>query len=321
MKSFKQRLILGLWSLASSFLWAQASPSTMPLNLQVQVIKEDASLYSGQPFWLGFQVRVSPGTQMSWHLPLSGRSPTQFRIKLPKPLVATQWIWPMPKVVWRENNKIDVFYESSFTVLAQVQWSGSFSLTSRLNALEMAQWFLQTEASWGKLVERVDLSGDFSLPSVRLPNEVPLAQDPLVLSEFARVFYNMPQRLDPALVDWKIEGGQIQMIIRQPINNAQRWAVIPTHSRVELPKSVSLAVASAEQKVQGRDVMLVFDNAIRKQWARAGVDEVMIVDDKGQQALVVSLELETVPALSWIEKVSQWWNLQIKTGIKSALRV
>lgn len=316
MRSFKYLLTIFLaWTL--SFAWGQSMiPGSSP-KIQVQVIKEDASLYSGQPFWLAFQVKMGPNTQMGWHMPAGTKNPTLFRLKLPKPLVVTRWIWPMPKIVWKED-KIDVFYQTSFTVLAQVQWSGPSEPRSK-GSSEAAQWFLSGQSTWGQLIDTIDLTGDFTLPSVRLPNEVPLAQDPLVLSEFARIFYSMPQRLDPALVDWKVEGAKVYMIIRQPINQALKWAIIPTHSRVDIPKSAILQVAQAQQQVQGKDVMLVFDNEARRQWAACGVDEVMIVDEKNQQALVVSLELETMP-LSWVEKVSQWWNLRVKGAVKS-LRV
>lgn len=292
-----------------------------PFNVQMQVIKEEASIYNGQPFWMAFQVKLSPGTKLGWHQPLSGWTPTHLRLKLPKPLVVTRWIWPAPQLSWSDQ-KVEVYYQNQFTVLAQVQWSGDVNPNQRFESYrEPGQWFLQGQAKWSQIIEKIDLTGEFFLPAIRLPNEVPLSQDPLTLAEFSRIFYSATQRLDPALVDWNVEGGLVHMIIRQPINASLRWAVIPSHSRVEIPKTVSLDIAIAKQKSYGRDVALVFDNAIRKQWAAAGIDEVMIVDERGHQALVVSLELESIQSLTWLERISQWWGLESKDDLKVGLRI
>lgn len=276
------------------------------MNVQVQVFKEDLSIYQGQSFWIAFQVKTPPGTRLGWHQPIEKWVPTSLRTSFVKPLFVSQWVWQMPHVQWGEEG-VEVYYQDQFTVLAQVQWSGSSASSDYLNSSQnKGKWFLEGRTRFSGDIEALELHGEFALPTLRLPNQVPLAQDPLTVAEFARIFYNMPQRLDPALVDWKIDGQKVHVILRHPVNRSLRWAVIPSNSRVEVSKSASLKVAIAEQRASGDDTELVFDNALRKQWLAAGVDEVMIVDEHSHQAFVIVLKPESSSLLTWIEKMSKW---------------
>jgi hypothetical protein len=275
-------------------------------NIQVQVLKEDLSLYQGQSFWIAFQVKMPYGTRLGWHQPIEKSTPTILRAEFVKPFVVTQWMWQMPHVKWNQED-VEVYYQDQFTVLAQVQWSGPVTGSSYLNSPQnKGKWFLEGQTQFSNAIEIVKLQGEFALPTLRLPNQVPMAQDPLTVAEFTRIFHNMPQRLDPALVDWKIDGQKVHMILRHAINRSFRWAVIPSNSRVEVSKSASLKVAIAEQRASGNDTKLVFDNDLRKQWLDAGVDEVMIVDEHSHQAFVVALKSESSSLITWLEKMSKW---------------
>lgn len=302
-------MVLRLWALAFSvFSFAAFSLVSAEPAVSINAERERLSVAKGEPFWMMFEVKLAPGVRIGWKESIGDWPKTVFQITPPKGMRVATLLWPAPKVE-RTQLSLQVFYEQSIPLLAQFTWNDTQDLRSDpLNMQAYAS--LQGYIRRSRAGERVELSQPFLLPFLRLPSEVPIPIDPLVGGDFRVKQQMMPQRIDPGLVDWKIDSKYVLMIftgeklVKSP-NSA--WVAISYSQPCALHDTSTPAIILNSDK-QGAKDAFVMERKDYEALVQAGCSEILVFSDQAPQGYIVSLELESIPYRTVFTELRQMYK-------------
>lgn len=253
-----------------------------------QVVRETPSVAAGSSFWLAAYLRLPEGIQTGWKLPLGDWQATVLNVRLPREFVLGQLVWPTP-LVDISVNPPKVYYENHLCLLIEIHWRPGFSSRSQELQAAQGQLFWRGEAHFHGKSHTFSLSQIAIFPPIRFPNEVPLAADPLTLSVFKRARAASPKALDPANVEWMAQGKGFQ-VAGYYLDTTFKWVAVPFSVSAKRSFSTYVTAALLEHKRIGDIDHFFLPSEVFKQWQQAGVEEILLIDEKGRNGFIVTIE-------------------------------
>jgi len=176
--------------------------------VQAQLMSEQASIASGEPFWVGVQLKMDQGWDTYWMNPGDVGFPTQVTWQLPKGFTASDIYWPVPEKFI--NDQI-VGFGYTDTVLLLTQITPPKDLTTD-------QVELKAHVTWLACNQSCE-PGEADL-ALMLPVNHIATPDNKVMSEFAQAKAGLP-KAGQVRVEAKNDKLVFNFQASQPISSVQ----------------------------------------------------------------------------------------------------